>query len=125
MKKSSKFLVCLLLFIFFANVSHAESLSWKAKINAAKSEIRKEPKVLAISNDTNSEIEWTIGVKDNGTEDRYGVAEYVCHILSKNGLIVFSTDVRVVDHDKIVAGETPVQASLGRVNCETHAQAKP
>lgn len=90
----------------------------QGKINAAIAEIRAEPKVIDVVYDPTEYVEWTIGVKDDGSP-RYGYAEYICLRLLELGALAPRTNVRIVDIRKYMEPNgNGRDASLGQVNCE-------
>ena len=90
-----------------------------AKLDAAKASIRNEPKVIDFVYDPEASVEWTIGVKDDGSP-RLGFAEYFCLRLGELGVRTDRTAVRIVDYRKYMApGGNGQDASLGAVECSS------
>jgi hypothetical protein len=93
-------------------------------VMAAKQEMKKEEKIIDLYYDPNANIQWHVGVIDDGTK-RYGFASYLCEILHEHNLVSQTTFVRIVDISKVNRGEDFRKASLGKVNCATYEQDYP
>lgn len=90
-----------------------------AKLEVAKTAIRAEAKVIDFVYDPKASVEWTIGVKDDGSP-RYGFAEYFCLRLGEWGVRDDRTTVRIVDFRKYMEpGGNGRDADLGTVECKT------
>jgi len=83
---------------------------------AALAALRSEPKIVDIHFDPAAAVEWNIGVHTDGSR-RYGFAEYVCLVLDAKHARDERTDVRIVDIDRVAAGDDFRTASLGTVRC--------
>lgn len=88
-----------------------------AKAKAAEASFRAEPKVIDLVYDPNAVVQWTIGVKDDGSR-RFGYAQYFCLRLQQLGIDASKAKVRIVDYGKFVAlGGNGRDADLGTVDC--------
>ena len=97
----------------------------KTQIDTAQTALRAEPKVLDLVYDPQAVVQWTIGVKDDGTE-RYGYAEYVCLTLKDMNALAPGVEVRIVDYPAFMAnGGDAHAASLGHVECDGHRHLRP
>lgn len=85
-------------------------------IEAAKAEIKAEPKVRDFIYQSGQAVEWQIGVLDNGTS-MVGYANYICELLAANGALKPKTHVRIVDIVKVSNGKSFRSASLGHIAC--------
>ena len=86
---------------------------------AAVAALKQEPKVIDLVYDPLAAVEWTIGVKDDGSP-RFGLAEYVCTRLSELGASDDRTTVRIVDLKRYMQpGGNGSDADLGTVECAT------
>ena len=86
---------------------------------AAIAALRAEPKIIDLVYDPEMVVDWTIGVKDDGTP-RFGYAEYVCLVLREHGVVDSSTSVRIIDYAKFMMnGGDSHDASLGSVDCSS------
>lgn len=75
--------------------------------------------IIEVMHDESLAVEWTIGVKNDGTK-RYGLAESVCGELLDRALVHDSTWVRVVDRQAVMSNGGDFRAaSLGGVKCAT------
>lgn len=91
----------------------------EAKISAAIAELRKEPKIIDLVYAPGNVVDWTVGVKDNGTP-RFGYAEFLCLRLAELGLRDEQTMVRIVDYGRYMAPNGNARdADLGTVRCQT------
>lgn len=90
-----------------------------AKIEAAKAAILKEQGVIDLVYDPAAVVQWTIGMKDDGSS-RVGRAETFCMQLSELGVADQMTHVRIVDFKRYMASQGDARgASLGHVACAT------
>lgn len=90
-----------------------------AKLDTAKAAIRAEAKVIDFVYDPDAVVQWTIGVKDDGSS-RAGFAEYICQVVGSVGAKTDRTVVRIVDHRKYMAADgNGRDASLGTVDCRS------
>ncbi len=90
-----------------------------SKIKAAEALFRAEPKVVDLVYDSKAAVQWTIGVKDDGSS-RIGYAQYFCLRLQQLGIDTAATNVRIVDYRKYMAPEgNGRDANLGTVHCAT------
>lgn len=112
--------ISFIIFMSLASASEPES----KEITLAKQEIQKEQKVVDLYYNPNAEIEWHIGVLDDGSK-RHGFASYICDILHEHRLVSQNTSVRIVDVSKIKRGNNFREASLGRINCMTYEHHDP
>lgn len=86
---------------------------------AAVAELEKWDAVIEVMHDEGLAVQWTIGVKDDGTK-RYGLAESVCGELSDRHLVHDLTWVRIVDRRAVMSNGGDFRAaSLGSVKCAT------
>ena len=93
-----------------------------AKLEAAKAAIRAEPKVIDFVYDPEAVVQWTIGVKDDGSP-RYGFAEYFCTRLGEWGVRTSAARVRIVDIKRYMKPDgNGRNANLGTVDCSSGEQ---
>lgn len=96
-----------------------------AKIDAAKAAILKEPGVLDLVYDADEVVQWTIGMKNDGSS-RVGRAETFCMQLRELGVAESRTHVRIVDFKRYIASQGDARsASLGHVDCGTGRHIEP
>lgn len=94
----------------------------QAKIDAAITAIKDEQRVEDfLYEDLGSFTQWNVGVMHDG-DGEYGYASYICEILSEHGLNTTDQVVRIVDVVQVRGGQTPKQASLERIDCETYTK---
>lgn len=99
-----------------AELPHRASAS---AAQAALAELRTEPDIIEVLYDPQMVVQWTIGMRDDGSSRR-GFAEYVCLVLGEHGAVDASTSVRVVDYnDAMSNGGDFRAASLGHVGCKS------
>jgi N12 class adenine-specific DNA methylase len=90
------------------------------KIDKVMDIIKTELKVKDLMYDATATVQWNIGVISDGTK-QHGYASYICDVLKDNDVVTTRTIVRVTDIQKVVQqNQTPRQASLGSVDCNTY-----
>lgn len=89
------------------------------KVADAQKALRSEPKIIDLVYDPEAAVQWTIGVKTDGTS-RFGYALYVCTLLGEHDLVRDETEVRIVDYGKYIQLQGDAQtASLGHARCSS------
>jgi hypothetical protein len=93
-----------------------------AAINAAKAALLSEPKVKTLHYRPDAEVQWNLGVVDDGTL-RFGYAGYACIVLNDYAAVTEDTVVRVIDAAKSVDTEADFRrASLGATRCSDYSR---
>lgn len=93
-----------------------------AKLEAAKLEIAKEPKVRDFVLDPDNAVMLQIAVDDDGTR-RYGLAGYFCQRLREWQLYDDKSVVRIVDAAKVELSQGDFRSiSLGTVRCKDESR---
>lgn len=81
--------------------------------------IRSEPQVIDVVYNPNAVVNWTVGVRSDGTS-RVGFAEYLCMILDDFPSSDRTHQVRIVDYAAFMTNFGDGRAaSLGQVDCAT------
>ena len=94
------------------------------KVDRFNEAIGNEPKVIDFVYDPEAAVQWTIGVKDDGSP-RFGYAGYLCVLMDQYGVDRTGAWIRIVDYSRYMQDGDSHASSLGSVYCQTNENRMP